>query len=378
MDDIESAISCAWNEIAPRLLADPAELARRLARRQLKHCARPLRAWCVAIRSNDHRIHDASAIIIPRTALSLDASAHPGRYAEHTVQLTKDLLVRLSEPVEIGSPGEPADEVAKRLGCFPTGLTTLRQNGTLHTTPQPGLRGRHGPPVPVIYTPKYLHPQTRGRAVPDEVFASCWRHPPQMLVDGFTQTLTRIPRYQGIRGRECFVGWQWICPSCRQTARTLLCPVDQPDFPTWIGFAPARAVPLPKPVSIFACDKCHGVLHFSRASLKLSWNLLILRYTGGLLYGHEVQMPDWLQPGRKRGHPARPRHSPRRDQVERLLINTDLSYTQIAARLHTTYAAAALAARSVYKRHNVRNCNQLRDLLRPAHFQAAAAPRAAG
>ena len=374
MDDIESAISCAWNEIVPKLLADPEELKRRLARRKLKHFARPLRAWCVAIRASDHRITPMDAIIVPRHAVSLDAEAHPGRYAEHEVTLTKELLVRLCEAVEIGRPGEPADEVAKRLGCNPINLIRHRRSGFLRTTPKPGLRGRHGHPVPLIYTPEYLDPQAHGRAAPDEVFGSCWHSVPGMIVDGFTQTITRIPRYKRIRGRDIFQGWYWVCPCCRRSAKILFHPVDQPDFATWIGFAPALAEPCPKPVPIFACNRCHGVIGFSRGRLAVPWNLLIMHYTGGLLYGHEVPMPEWLTPRRRRAYRAKPRPAPRRCQVQRLLLDTDLSNGQIAARLGVTSAAVRSEVGRIRRQHGVRNREELRAVLRPPQ----AAPRAAG
>ena len=376
MNDIESAISIAWNEISPKLLADPEELNRRLARRKLKCFARPLRAWCVAIRASDHRITPMDTVIVPRHALSLDAASHPGRYAEHEVTLTKDLLVRLCAAVEIGSPGEPADEVAKRLGCRPYDLIAQRRNGFLRTTPKPGLRGRRGRPVPLIHTPEDLDPQAFGRRAPDEVFGSCWYFVPGMMVDGFTQTITRIPHYKRIRGRDHFVGWRWVCPCCRRNASTLFHPVDQPDFATYIGFAPALAEPSPKPVPIFACNRCHGVIGFGRAQLTASWNLLILRYTGGLLYGHEVPMPQWLTPKRtrKRGRNAKPHPAPRRRQVEQLLLDTDLSSRQIAAQLGVTCGSITSQMWLIWQRRGVRNREELRALLRPPQ----AAPRAAG
>ena len=46
--EIENAIDDAWARVRREILADPAELHRRLARRRLKCLTRPARAWCIA------------------------------------------------------------------------------------------------------------------------------------------------------------------------------------------------------------------------------------------------------------------------------------------------------------------------------------------
>ena len=109
MNDLDIALFEAWERVGPRLLEDGEELRRRLERRKGKGFVRPLRAWCVAARANDHRINDTFAEIVPRHAVSLEADAHPGRHVEHRVELTRELLERICRPVEIARPGEPAD-----------------------------------------------------------------------------------------------------------------------------------------------------------------------------------------------------------------------------------------------------------------------------
>ena len=85
-------------------------------------------------------------------------------------------------------------------------------------------------------------------------------------------------------------------------------------------------------------------------------------------------MPEWLTPRRRHAYRANPRPAPRRSQVERLLLETDLSNGQIAARLGVTSGAIRYQVACIRRRHGVSDREELRALLRPAQ----AAPRAAG
>jgi hypothetical protein len=83
MDDIELAILDAWRRLAPQLARDPAELRRRLDRRdRSRTLARPPRALCLAVRATDTRLdallRPAGA---PPRALGAQERAqhHPGR-----------------------------------------------------------------------------------------------------------------------------------------------------------------------------------------------------------------------------------------------------------------------------------------------------------
>ena len=374
MNDLDHALFEAWHRVAPKLLDDPAELRRRLDRRKLKTFTQPLRACCVAVRASDNRINDNSALIIPRTAISLDALAHPGRYAEHQVTLDKPLLEHLCAPVKIDAPGEPADHVARQLGCRPDALMVLRRNGTLRADPKPGLMGRRGRPVQRVFRSVFLDPQSHGRTGADDIFACSWIHNASMLPEDFSQTLTRTPQYLPLhRGQERFIGWRWLCPQCGRSARILHYPVNQPDFPTLIGFAPAKAEPLPKPAATFACRKCHGIHNFGRMGLGCLWNTLILRCSGGLLYGHEVKKPDWLKPQRKHAYAPRRLHAPQRERIQRLIVETDLSYRDIAAQVGISPNAVAVHASTIFKRHHVHTRADLQSLLRPAAPAAARA-----
>ena len=372
MDDVTAALVAAFAEVAPKLLEDPAEMQRRLGRRRSNMYLHPLRAWCVAVRASDRRINDTWALICPRTAISLVSEAHPGRYAEHEVTLDKPLLVRVCESVRIDPPGEPADHVARRLGCLPESLRHIRRKGILRTDPKPGLMGRRGKPVPLVYRPGYMDPQARERAGEDDVFACCWRQNAEMLPEDLAQAVVRAPLYRSIGGRETFMGWMWVCPRCGRRVQTLYYPLPYPDYPTWLGFAPALAEPMPRPAAAFACVRCHHVQMFSRCALAISWDRLILQLTGGLLYGREVQKPEWLKQERKRAYrPRKDCPARRRDQIEQLLVDTDLSYDQLAAQLGLTRCAVRGAAERAMKHRGVRRREELRALLRPREKRAA-------
>src|SRR3954468_22722037 len=113
MTDLEQAILDAWQRVRPTLLADAAELARRLARRRTPTLLRPPRAWCLAVRASDTRINPAAAAIVPEHAVSPRGAPHvtnpraPTRYLPHEVTLDAPLLRMLCRPVYIDPPGEP-------------------------------------------------------------------------------------------------------------------------------------------------------------------------------------------------------------------------------------------------------------------------------
>ena len=375
MNDLDRALFEAWNRVGARLLGDGEELRKRLGRRGNRRFARPLRAWCVAVRANDHRINDAHALVEPQHALSLEALAHPGRYAEHRITLDRPLLERVCGGVRITAPGEPADHIAQKLGCHYTSLRSQRRNGVLSTALKQGLMGRRGRAVPLVYNPTYLDPQARGRAGADDIFAGSWMLNAEMVPEGFAQTLTRIPRYRQERRCERFQGWFWVCPRCGETARTLYYPVEQPDLPTMLGFEPAMAAPLPRPRPEFACYHCHGVLCFSRMSLVNDWNVMIMHCTGGLMYGKEVKKPEWLKEERKtaRRRPTREYAAPRREMLEQLLVETEMSYAEIAAEVGIRVGNVRTQTYNIFKRHGVGNRAELKVLLAPAQQSRLAA-----
>jgi hypothetical protein len=55
-EELERNICEAWVALRGRILSDPDELRRRVARRRMKSLRRPPRAWCLALRASDRRI----------------------------------------------------------------------------------------------------------------------------------------------------------------------------------------------------------------------------------------------------------------------------------------------------------------------------------
>jgi tRNA-dihydrouridine synthase len=131
----------------------------------------------------------------------------------------------------------------------------------------------------------------------------------------------------------------------------------------WPGWDEADEVPAPN--RCFACRRCHGVITFSRAHLQYSWNQVVLHCSGGLMYGREVPRPPWLTAQRKRAYTPRPRKtiSPQRQQMTRLLANTNLTLAAIARHMGWQRSTARSSAARIYKQHNVPDRQGLRQAL---------------
>src|SRR5881397_3415941 len=97
-EDLERAICDAWLRLRKKILSDPQELHRRLARRRMKSLTRPPRAWCIAIRASDRRITPAHWIITPEHALDLDHPLHPYEPIEHEVIIRPHALRKYCRP----------------------------------------------------------------------------------------------------------------------------------------------------------------------------------------------------------------------------------------------------------------------------------------
>jgi hypothetical protein len=362
LPELQTAFRDAFARLAPTLAADPDELRARLARRRLKTFHRALRPWCIALRANDARINPYHAAITPQHALDPDSPFHPGQRLPHTVQVDARLVRLLCQRVDISAPGEPWYHIARRLGVKDPGLHCLRKHPAVEFRRIRGYAHRRGKPTPFLYTDSPLDPAARGKRPPDPIFGGLWAFLPASLPDSFCQTLTRMPRRL-----TRFSGWRWICPGCRQPARTLFYPLAPPDWSNLLDLhlPPDEAGLDTTPVPSFACHRCHDLVHFSRAMLRRSWNQLVLRLSGGLLYGREVTMPPSLTTQRKHAYSRRPRPAPRRDQLAHLLAATDLTFTQIANQLGLTRGSVRVIAGVIYQQHGVHGRHQLRALSPP-------------
>src|SRR5262245_48280763 len=185
MADIEDLILSAWSRVKPRLLEDPAELERRLARRNGRSLSRPPRAWCLAIRASDRRIAEyvgapsacsrtLTSSVESRACSALSASetdaetentaAKAAGYTQRGQNVFVDFHIRndLCRPIKIRWGGDSWDAVAKSLGVGFTGLINARLSGKFRTDHIRGLEGRFGPPVPMLSCNESLDPNARG------------------------------------------------------------------------------------------------------------------------------------------------------------------------------------------------------------------------
>src|SRR3989440_11038927 len=114
--ELERGIREAWLRLRGKILSDPQELQRRLARRRMKSLTRPPRAWCVAVRASDRRITPAHWVISPEHAMDLDHPEHPYEPIEHEVIIRPHALRKFCRPVRTDSWGEQVEDVCKKLG----------------------------------------------------------------------------------------------------------------------------------------------------------------------------------------------------------------------------------------------------------------------
>lgn len=380
MTDLDRLLLEAWGRVLPGLKGDAEEVRKRLARRRTREARRWPRAWCIAARASDNRITPYTAAMGPEHALDTEDWRHPGRVIPHTVVLERRLLEVICAPVEIGPPGEPADEVAKKLGCSVCDLVTLRRKGFFRVHYKKGLRGRRGKPVPLLFTWEMLDPSAVGLKPTDPIWAHVWRYHPQSLPEGFAQELDRVPRFQPVKGGERLVGWRWICPGCKDEVRTVYCPMPMPQWSDWVGWdpAPSGAEAMPQALSTFACMRCHDVCFFSRGDVLESWNSLVMHLTGGMMYGREVERPDWLTEEPKRVY-RKHAQKPLEPEIQRtldLLVDTELPLVAIARELGVAPEAVACRAIRLRRRFGAKDREELRQICRPAVVEAVV--RAAG
>ena len=182
----------------------------------------------------------------------------------------------------------------------------------------------------------------------------------------------RPPRPSTSAGSIHFNGYQWLCPVCGKTCRTIYLPLRRlnlldlsdptakrtsPRAPRAPGPLPrlAQVIEIPQRVTGFACQRCHRVRFFSRTRLAEAWNQLIAYLTAGLLYGHEVERPSWFTTQRQRPYKPRPGAPPaaRRQQVRDLLLRGQDRAT-IARELHITIAGVTAHANKIYQSERVR------------------------
>src|SRR5215212_8080298 len=125
--ELERNIRDTWLRLRGKILSDPAELQKRLARRRNKTLTQPPRAWCIAIRASDRRITPAHWVISPEHAMDLNHPEHPYEPIEHEVTIRTHAIRRYCHPVSFSR--EDAEDVAQMLGVSPHTLWHARKRG---------------------------------------------------------------------------------------------------------------------------------------------------------------------------------------------------------------------------------------------------------
>jgi transcriptional regulator with XRE-family HTH domain len=317
-EELQRNIRDSWLRVRGKILSDPDELQRRLARRRSKSLTRPPRAWCIAIRASDRRITPAHWIITPEHALDLDHPAHPYEPIEHELTIQKHAIRRYCNPVSFSR--EDAVEVAKMLGTSDAHLWHARKHGTFYETLIRGLGGKRGHPVPLLSPNGQLFDPgfSRRWARPHPVWGADWEFLSHHVPDDFEQTVLRKPHFARVHKRSHhpadppdFWGWRWICPACKKPVKSIYYPVPVriifdigQDIPAWDAFTEALITKIlcddlpPTPPPSFACKNCHAIQYFKATSPATGWNQVVSHITAGLLYGHEVPRPPDFIPQR--------------------------------------------------------------------------------
>ncbi len=367
VDDITSAILSAWDVVGPRLRNDPIELAKRLARRQLKTLRRPLRAWCVALRAADTRIHPGTACCVPEDFAYPKRAAHDYQeYFDHEVVVTAALMRRLCRPVQLDPYGHTARQVGEMLGVDQSSLQYAIKGGVFRVEMLP--RGLYGKRIKVLRSELTFDPSSCSlKSRPDQVWGANWGHLADMVPDDFEQAVERVPHFRPDRHSRCFNGWRWVCPGCAKWVRTVYYPIAPINLPEYFAIDPAKldCDKIQHPPGTLACCRCHDVRYFYRLGPN-AWNEMIHHVSGGLLYGYEVPRPAWVTHDRKRPYRPHNRKPPsrRREQVRERLLR-GWAYAKIAHDLGIGLATVRSHVEVIYKQHHVHSRDELIRMLRP-------------
>lgn len=108
MDDLDQALADAWWRVWRRCEENPGEALKRWRRCREGAFARPVRAWCLAVRASDTRLTSDNGFAVHEEMFE-DRQPHP-------VFLTGAGLRAVCGPVSIPWPGVPLQEAAARLG----------------------------------------------------------------------------------------------------------------------------------------------------------------------------------------------------------------------------------------------------------------------
>src|SRR4051812_35898030 len=195
MNDVARLVLEAWEKLGPKIMADPDELNRRLARRRMAILTRPVRAWCLAIRASDTRITPAHWVISPEHAMDLNHPEHPYEPVEHEVIIRPHALRKYCGAVRTDSWGEEVDEVCAKLGASRSHVLHAGGAGVFTERFIKGLGGKHcRHPIPLIHSWTTLDPSSgRHFSRPDALWGALWEFLADGIADDFEQSVVRRP-----------------------------------------------------------------------------------------------------------------------------------------------------------------------------------------
>lgn len=357
-----AAINEAWGRVEKLIERDPGELERRLLRRGMGMMVRPVRAWCLAVKSTDRRMQPLRFPMDRRPA-EWDSAQGRWVYQEHRVLLRAEELRWLCRPVAIPAPGMTVRDVAEMLGeCEHVVCEAVKRGEFSSVRPMRGLGGMKGW-ARIIYTKRLLDPAgiTMGR-VEDEGWGTMWRYASDHIPERLSQMVTRRPVWRKYGAGMRYQGFRWVCPGCRREVRRLYYPLPALVVAPFVKATKVRTARKEAgAMRGFACSKCHGVHDYGRLNGQ-GWNELIMHLSGGLLYGKEVRKPAWWKIERRRAHAPRPGYPPskRAEQIAGLLVNTELSCSEIAGRLGLRPGTVQGWVGRIYQRNEVHARGELR------------------
>jgi len=337
--------------------------------------------------------------------MELDHPEHPYEPIEHEVVIGTHGLRKFCRPVRTDSLGQQVGEVARELGVSPQAVLDARWAGRFTEKLIKGLGGKHGPPVPLIHSWTALDPGGTGHfAKPDALWGALWEFLPDMIADGFEQTVVRRPVFStwgAWRGKRMadrnvcptgeeykddlkFRGWRWVCPGCKKEVRKIYCPLPVTTLFDSLGYDPAvyrgRAGGAPQrflrydvekveaPPATFACAACHGVEWFTRTNAR-AWNCVVSHLTRGMLYGREVPVPQWYRRERKKARCRKlGRPAVKREGVFVRMMN-GWTVEQIAKEMLISKRSVEWMVRFICRQEGVKNRAQLAAKLGWKHEQ---------
>lgn len=227
MDDLDNALLDAWQTVSQQIRNNPTEARRRAARRFRPTLQRPIRCWCLTLRASDTRIN-------PLTTCPDDPQA-VAQNRPHTVTLYTELIQQLNMPIQLDYPGVDWTQAANQLGRHPETIRAWIRRGLFNVDYYNAFSvGKTGKPVPYIWSPSPIDPNSKDGQPPDPIWGTIWQSLWERTPRDVAFALKRIPqncvdpRGSNSPNNTRHRGWKFICPGRLQPIPKHLKLVDAP------------------------------------------------------------------------------------------------------------------------------------------------------